>query len=184
MLQRHFFFEKPPNSAESNDPWNQFMAELSVPCARKSMSLHAAGVGSALAERSGDSAVDSSRAGTMKHPKRCGASLPTAVHMDGFRRGVGHGGLRAAREVAAFPKGRRAEMGHSCMAAPDGWLAAADSGCLPHLFSSAVAGDVHFRIEMNEPEPARELPGNTQPKLNMRKLHRWLGLPVAVSAGV
>ena len=34
-----------------------------------------------------------------------------AVHMDGFRRGVGHGGLRAAREVAAFPKGGRAEWG-------------------------------------------------------------------------
>jgi hypothetical protein len=33
---------------------------------------------------------------------------------------------------------------------------------------------------MNEPAPAREMPGNPKPKLNMRKLHRWLGLPVAV----
>ena len=33
---------------------------------------------------------------------------------------------------------------------------------------------------MNEPEATREMPGNAKPKLNMRKLHRWLGLPVAV----
>ena len=28
--------------------------------------------------------------------------------------------------------------------------------------------------------PLREMPANLKPKLNMRKIHRWLGLPAAI----
>ena len=33
---------------------------------------------------------------------------------------------------------------------------------------------------MSEPQSTCETPGNPKPKINMRKLHRWLGLPAAV----